>query len=443
VSGPTTEGEFVVTNFILLSAVPALYGIQPRRTACPQSRRTRLGAAFSVLPQQSAGTMESDRKDGHEMRLSDVVRRSALLVPVGAGAALMRAGWQVPAAIGGKPEGARLARMLRSPQYRDGQFHNVVPASIAPPSSGPGVARDMLFGKELRKPARPVPLAVPDLSEPPADGLRVTWLGHATVLVELEGKRLLFDPVWSDRVSPSSVVGPRRLHPVPVPLEDLPPIDAVVISHDHYDHLDMVTIRRIAALWPHTRFVVPLGVGAHLEHWRIPVSRMDELDWTEQTRIGDVTLTATAARHFSGRLRPGGNGTLWASWVVAGQERRVFYTGDSGYFEGYREIGEQHGPFDVTFIQIGAYSPYWPDIHMTPEEGAATHRAVGGGVLVPVHWGTFNLAPHAWSEPVERLLRAGTDIRVAVPRPGQSLGLGDGADEPWWREVAEPVGRAV
>jgi L-ascorbate metabolism protein UlaG (beta-lactamase superfamily) len=373
------------------------------------------------------------------MRLSDVVRRSALLVPVGAGAAIMRAGWQVPAAIGGKPEGERLARMRRSPHFRDGQFHNVVPASIAPPSSGPGVMKEMLFGKELRKPTRAVPLVVPDLSAPPVDGLRVTWLGHATVLVELEGRRLLFDPVWSERVSPSSALGPRRLHPVPVALEDLPPIDAVVISHDHYDHLDMTTIRRIAALWPQTRFVVPLGVGAHLERWRIPPSRLDELDWSEQTTIGDVTLTATAARHFSGRLRPGGNGTLWASWVVAGRERRIFYTGDSGYFEAYREIGEEHGPFDATFIQIGAYSPYWPDIHMTPEEGVSTHVAVRGGLLVPVHWGTFNLALHAWSEPVERLLTAAEphDVQVAVPRPGQPLDIDTPpAADPWWREVA-------
>ncbi|HEY7597606.1 MAG TPA: MBL fold metallo-hydrolase [Actinophytocola sp.] len=372
------------------------------------------------------------------MRLNDVVRRSALLVPVGAGAALMRAGWQVPAAIGGRPQGARLARMRRSPHYRDGQFHNTVPASIAPPSSGPEIFREMVFGKELRKPAQPVPLVVPSFDAPPADGLRVTWLGHATVLVELEGRRLLFDPVWSERVSPSSVVGPRRLHPVPIALEDLPPIDAVVISHDHYDHLDMPTIRRAAALWPAARFVVPLGVGAHLERWHIPASRMAELDWTEQTTIGDLTLIATAARHFSGRLRPGGNGTLWASWVVAGRERRIFYTGDSGYFDGYQEIGEEHGPFDMTFIQIGAYSPYWPDIHMTPEEGVATHKAVRGGVLVPVHWGTFNLAPHAWSEPVERLVKAAAveDVRVSVPRPGESLGAESVVDEAWWRVIA-------
>ncbi len=373
------------------------------------------------------------------MRFNDVVRRSALLVPVGAGAAIMRAGWQVPAAVGGRPEGERLARMRRSPHFRDGQFHNTVPASIAPPSSGPGIMREMLFGKELRKPSRPVPLVVPSFDAPPVDGLRVTWLGHATVLVELEGRRLLFDPVWSERVSPSTVLGPRRLHPVPVPLEDLPPVDAVVISHDHYDHLDMVTIRRIAALWPRTRFVVPLGVGAHLERWRVPPSRIDELDWTESTTVGDIDLTATAARHFSGRLRPGGNGTLWASWVVAGRDHRIFYTGDSGYFDGYREIGERHGPFDVTFIQIGAYSPYWPDIHMTPEEGIRTHTAVGGGLLVPVHWGTFNLALHSWSEPVERLLTSAQedDVRVAVPRPGEPVEVTKApTPDGWWRAVA-------
>ena len=373
------------------------------------------------------------------VRISDLARRSALLVPVGAGAALVRAGWQVPAAIGGRPEGERLARMRRSPHYRDGAFHNTVPASIAPPSSGPGIMREMVFGKERRKPSRPVPLVVPDLDTPPSDGLRATWLGHATVLVELAGRRILFDPVWSERVSPSTVVGPRRLHPVPVSLEDLPPVDAVVISHDHYDHLDMDTIRRIAALWPDTRFVVPLGVGAHLERWRVPLSRIDELDWTESTTVADVELTATAARHFSGRLRPGGNGTLWASWVLAGGGRRIFYTGDSGYFDGYQAIGAEHGPFDATFVQIGAYSPYWPDIHMTPEEGVATHQAVGGGLLVPVHWCTFNLALHSWSDPVERLLAHAekNDVRVAIPRPGQPL---DAAaitpPDPWWREVA-------
>ncbi len=363
------------------------------------------------------------------------MRRSALLVPVGA---LVGAGWQVPAAIGGRPRGERLERMRRSPRFRDGMFHNTDTAVVGTPSSG--AMRDLVFGKEVRKPTGPVPLVpAPDFSTP-VDGLRVSWLGHATVLVEVEGRRFLFDPVWSDRVSPSTLLGPKRLHPVPWALGDLPALDAVVISHDHYDHLDMTTVRRLVARQPGLTFVVPLGVGAHLERWRVPRANIVELDWEERVSFGDdsgrVEVVATAARHFSGRLKPGGNGTLWASWVLAGKDRRVFYTGDSGYFDGYRRIGAEHGPFDVTLVQVGAYSPYWPDIHMTPEEGVATHRAVRGDLLVPVHWATFNLAMHSWSEPVERVLKA-EDVRVAVPRPGQALDVDDAPPpDGWWRELA-------
>jgi L-ascorbate metabolism protein UlaG (beta-lactamase superfamily) len=364
--------------------------------------------------------------------IRDLVRRSALLVPVGA---LVGAGWQVPAAIGGRPQGARLDRMRRSPHFRDGRFHNDVETVVAgqPPS---GAMRDLVLGKEVRRPRQPVPLeSAPDFAG--VDGLRVSWLGHATVLVEIEGKRVLFDPVWSDRVSPSTLLGPKRLHPVPWALSDLPELDAVVISHDHYDHLDMMTIRRLAAQQPSLKFIVPLGVGAHLERWRVAQANIVELDWDERTALGQVEVVATAAQHFSGRLRPGGNGTLWASWVLKGRDRSVFYTGDSGYFDGYRRIGEEYGPFDVTFIQVGAYSPYWPDIHMTPEEGVETHRAVRGELLVPVHWATFNLAMHSWSEPVERLLKAADDLRVAIPKPGQALDVDDvPSPDGWWRAVA-------
>jgi L-ascorbate metabolism protein UlaG (beta-lactamase superfamily) len=375
-------------------------------------------------------------------RMPALIRRSALLVPVGAATtAIARAAWEVPAALGGRPSGARLERMRSSPRYRDGVFHNEVPAGMVPAASGPGVMRELLFGREVRRPRRPVPVVSPspsDLAAPPADGLRVTWLGHATVLVELEARRVLVDPVWSERVSPTPALGPRRLHPVPLPLDALPPLDAVVISHDHYDHLDMRTIRRLAAL-SDVPFAVPLGVGAHLERWGVPPNRIIELDWDESADVGGVTLTATAARHFSGRRRPGENSTLWASWVLAGRNRRVFYTGDSGYFDDYAKIGAAHGPFDATLIQVGAYSPYWPDIHMTPEEGLATHLAVRGGLLVPVHWATFNLALHSWSEPVERLLTGAAEqqVRVSVPRPGQLLDVDDvPAADPWWRAVA-------
>lgn len=372
--------------------------------------------------------MDSHQGRNHVVyRIADIARRSELLVPV---------------AVGGRPAGERLARMLRSPNYRDGAFQNPKATIMTPASNGPAILRELLLGKQQRRPARPVPLVAPscaDLAAPPLDGLRLTWLGHATVLAEVEGTRILFDPVWSERVSPSTMLGPKRLHPMPMALRDLPPVDAVVISHDHYDHLDMTTVRRLAALSPRTRFVVPLGVGAHLERWRIGQERIDELDWDESVDVAGVRLTATTARHFSGRLRPGGNGTLWASWVVTGNHRKLFYTGDSGYFDGYAKIGADHGPFDATLIQVGAYSPYWPDVHMTPEEGITTHLAVGGALLVPVHWCTFNLAIHSWSEPVERLLSdaAARDVQVAVPRPGELLDVSHAPrSDGWWRAAA-------
>jgi L-ascorbate metabolism protein UlaG (beta-lactamase superfamily) len=388
------------------------------------------------VPNSESGFSGSGQYGVVTIRIPERVRRSPA-----AAAALVRDVRTLPIAFGGRATGERLERMRRSRQFRDGAFHNPVPASGPPVGSMNDIRRDFMRNRELRRPAGPVPIVTPsaaDLAAPPRDGVRLIWLGHATALVEIEGKRVLFDPIWSERCSPSSLVGPRRLHPVPIALDALPPLDVVVISHDHYDHLDMATIQSLAALQP-VPFVVPLGVGAHLERWGVPPARIIELDWDESAAVAGLALTATAARHFSGRRRQD-NSTLWASWVVAGHQRRVFYTGDSGYFDGYHTIGAQHGPFDATLIQIGAYSPYWPDIHMTPEEGVATHLAVRGNLLVPVHWGTFTLAMHTWAEPVERLsIEAATrGARIAVPRPGELITVDDLSDAPdtWWRAVA-------
>jgi L-ascorbate metabolism protein UlaG (beta-lactamase superfamily) len=352
-------------------------------------------------------------------------------------AGLVRDLRDVRLAFGGQPAGERLERMLRSKQYRDGRFHNTVPASITPPPGTRGdLVRELWRGRAARRPDIEIPvdpISAADLDATPRDGLRLAWLGHATVLAELEGRRVLFDPVWSERCSPSSLIGPRRLHPVPIALDQLPPLDVVVISHDHYDHLDMATVRRLAAT-QRVPFAVPLGVGAHLERWGVPAERIIELDWDESATVAGLRLTATVARHFSGRRRQD-NGTLWASWVVAGSDRRLFYTGDSGFFDGYAAIGAEHGPFDATLVQIGAYSPYWPDIHMTPEEGVAAHLAVRGGLLVPVHWGTFTLALHSWAEPVERLHAevSSRQIRLAVPRPGTLIDVDHPPPpHPWW-----------
>lgn len=346
-----------------------------------------------------------------------------------------------PLAFGGEPSGERQARIERSPNYdtEAGAFRNPVPASTAPRAThGRGEMLRALLRREGRRPAGAVPLARPDLTSPPASGLRLTWLGHSTVLAEIDGRRVLFDPVWGNRCSPFSFIGPRRLHPVPVPLSALGPLDAVVVSHDHYDHLDLPTIRELAR--SEVRFAVPLGVGAHLERWGVASERVAELDWHETAQIAGLSLTATPARHFCGRGLRNKQHTLWASWTVSGPEHRVFHSGDTGYFPGFADVGAQYGPFDATMIQIGAYSEFWPDIHMTPEEGLRAHLDLTGtgGALLPIHWGTFNLAPHPWAEPGERTLAAAAaaGVRAAVPVPGGSFepSAPDLPRTPWWRE---------
>ena len=340
----------------------------------------------------------------------------------------------VPLALGGKPDGERVRR---SPRYRDGKFHNESPTRTMPDGAA-GTVREMFFGGQQRRPVGEVPLVPAEGG--PVGGLHITWYGHASSLVEIDGARVLIDPMWSDRCSPSPVAGPRRLHPVPHALHEVGRVDAVVISHDHYDHLDLPTVR---ALERDTEavFVVPLGVGAHLRRWHVPEDRIVELDWDESHEVAGVTLVATAAQHFSGRGFQRDT-TLWASWVLKGPEHRVYYSGDTGYFDGYKRIGEEHGPFDAALIQIGAYGPGWPDIHMTPEEGVAAHLDVRGGLLIPVHWATFNLAFHDWSEPVDRVWREAKahDVPLAVPRPGERVDVArPPAVDGWWQALA--VGR--
>jgi L-ascorbate metabolism protein UlaG (beta-lactamase superfamily) len=256
-------------------------------------------------------------------------------------------------------------------------------------------------------------------------------------MIEIDGYRILADPVWSRRCSPSHTVGPQRMHEVPVPLEALPAVDAVLISHDHYDHLDIDTIVGLARA-QRAPFVVPLGVGAHLRKWGIPEDRVVELDWYESHQIDELTLVCTPARHFSGRLFSR-NTTLWASWVIAGPRHRAFFGGDTGYTKSFTEIGVDHGPFDLTLLPIGAYHPAWPDIHMNPEEAVRAHLDMAeadSGLLVPIHWATFRLAPHPWAQPVERLLAAAEParVRVIVPKPGQRVDPDTAPSfDPWWQ----------
>ncbi|HEX4722389.1 MAG TPA: MBL fold metallo-hydrolase [Pseudonocardiaceae bacterium] len=352
-----------------------------------------------------------------------------------AGAAVLgAAAWalrDIPVAVGGRPSTERLRE---SPQYQDGTFHNAAKTTTMSRDGMRDTIRELIFGRQQRGPVGVVPMI--DRVESATDGMHVTWYGHSSALVELDGARVLFDPVWGERVSPSAHVGPRRLHPVPVPLDKLPNVDAIVISHDHYDHLDLPSVRTLLRTQS-APFVVPLGVGAHLRRWQVPPDRIVELDWWQSFEVAGLELVATPAQHFSGRLFKR-DGTLWTSWAVLGRTRRAFYTGDSGYFDGYREIGARYGPFDVSLVQIGAYGPGWPAIHMTPEEGVAAHLDVQADVLVPVHWATFNLALHAWSEPADRVWRESKarDVRLAVPRPGERIDVDHPpAVDGWWQTL--------
>jgi L-ascorbate metabolism protein UlaG (beta-lactamase superfamily) len=267
---------------------------------------------------------------------------------------------------------------------------------------------------------------------PPASGLRITWVGHTSLLIEIDGIRILTDPVWSQRVSFSQAFGPKRFFQPPIALEDLPQLDAVIVSHDHYDHLDKATIKFFAG--KSIPFITPMGVCKYLEDWGILKNYTNEVDWGDSIMIGNCTITATPSRHFSGRGIINRNETLWASFVIKGPQHNIFFGADSGWFPGFAEIGAAFGPFDLTMLEVGAYGKYWPDIHMGPDNATNAHLALKGNIMMPIHWGTFSLAPHAWFEPAERLVKFAHEknIKLFMPEPGKPTEVNGPYNSEWW-----------
>jgi L-ascorbate metabolism protein UlaG (beta-lactamase superfamily) len=254
--------------------------------------------------------------------------------------------------------------------------------------------------------------------------------------VEIDGARVLTDPVWGQRVSPLAFAGPKRFHPPIVPLAALPPLDAVIVSHDHYDHLDAPTIRALART--PVPFVTSLGVGAHLERFGVAPGRITELDWWESTAVRGVTVTAAPAQHFSGRGLKDRNTTLWSSFHLRGDRHTFLYGADSGLTTEYRDIAQRLGPFDMVALEIGAWHPAWGDIHMGPANALAAYAMLGSGVFLPIHWGTFNLAMHPWDEPAETVLRLGTAAGVPLAMPMLGASVEPSRVEgvaPWWRTI--------
>jgi L-ascorbate metabolism protein UlaG (beta-lactamase superfamily) len=357
------------------------------------------------------------------------------------GAGLKRADHDMKS-LGSRPDGLRLERIRASPRWAGDRFHNVQPTlpGLRDPLAPMPTLSEFLCGGERRVPKGPLPTLnpLPAWGKMPASGLRATWLGHSTLLIEIDGFRVLTDPVWGPRASPSRFAGPKRFQPVPVPLRAMPPLDLVIVSHDHYDHLDYPTIRELARR--DVPFVTSLGVGAHLEAWGVRSERIAELDWWESYNLPDTGLSVTAApsQHFSGRGLKDRNATLWSSLVIRSERHVVFFSGDTGLTTEYQAIRERLGPFDLVMLEVGAFHPAWGDIHLGPENALKALTLLGGGPFLPVHWGTFSLAMHAWDQPAEVLLELApkAGVHLVMPRLGEPVEPAHAARaEPWWRVV--------
>jgi len=347
---------------------------------------------------------------------------------------------QLSPQMGGTPTKADEAAFTRLGHYHDGKFVNPQPTEVMTGGSQLGALRQLLFDKNPQaNPPGPLPMRYLDstaLAHPAPGLVQVTWFGHSATLVELAGRRVLLDPMLSIKMGPVKGVAPVRYNPrVPIAAEKLPFIDAVLISHDHYDHLDYRTI--LALKEKVGVFCVPLGDGAHLRRWGVAASRIREVTWGDSVRLPGLTLISQPTRHFSGRGLTNRNSTFWSSWVLVGGGKRLFYSGDGGYGPHFQTIGAQYGPFDLALMECGQYNEHWAQIHMQPEQSVQAALDVRARAMLPVHWGAFTEALHAWNEPVRRASAeaARRQLPFTTPELGQPVRLDTGEPLPqrrWW-----------
>lgn len=332
----------------------------------------------------------------------------------------------------------QLNKIEDSPQYKEGKFKNYV--DWEQPSFGEYISTgwEFLFGGDQRTPDGLLPRKSVDLqhfTQSDNNQLNATWLGHSSIMINIDGYKIMTDPVFEKSVS---FFGPSRYNgEVPLDTTQLPEIDLVIISHNHYDHLNKTSIEILSK--KAGKFIVPLAVGAELENAGVSRDRIVELDWWEEFIIDDqLTVVATPAQHFSGRGLTDRNNTLWASWVIKTDHHKIYFSGDSGYFDGFKKIGEKYGPFDMTFLETGAYNEKWHHIHMYPEETVQAHIDLGGKILHPIHWATFNLSLHTWYDPMERLTSQAESLGVtaATPIVGETTIYGEYIPtDKWWNDV--------
>ncbi|HCX21093.1 MAG: hypothetical protein CMB80_20145 [Flammeovirgaceae bacterium] len=341
--------------------------------------------------------------------------------------------------FGAKPSGEHLQKIAQSSHYEKDQFVNLIETkmdmsfsnswgmlkeSLSSKNTSPKEELDTFFGTE--KPAAN------------DSNIVVTWYGHSALLLEIEGKKIFLDPMLGPYASPVPIFGKRFKNAPTFDFDNIPQLDAVIYSHDHYDHLDYYTIKRIKDKVGH--FYTPLGLGSHLKAWGVPEEKITELDWWDEARFGQFTFTATPARHFSGRGTDDRNKTLWASWVIQGEYNKIYFSGDGGYGPHFKEIGERMGPFDFAMMECGQYNERWEPIHMMPEQTVQASLDVKTKSMMPIHWGGFSLAPHEWFEPAERVAKAASEVNLELvtPKIGKAFSLSEDLPHGQWWEGYMP-----
>lgn len=338
--------------------------------------------------------------------------------------------------FGKSPTSHQKIEYANSGHFKDGKFVNQTPTVM-----------DINFWKMIKKFVQASPNRKP-LKEIGIEKLnlvtinkldtltsRLTWFGHSTFLLELDGKKILIDPMFSETPAPLPMLGPKRFSAnLPIEIEELPTIDAIILSHDHYDHLDYSSIQRLKSKVG--EYYMPLGVGNHLIEWGIDKEKIHELNWWDSVEFDGVELVCSPARHFSGRGLFDRSTTLWCSWVIAGKNDKIYFSGDSGYGEHFKEIGDKYGPFDISLMECGQYNEDWKAIHMMPEETAQAAVDLKSKLFMPIHWGALTLAFHDWTNPVERVTNKAKELNIPIttPKIGQPIIIGsnDFPTERWW-----------
>ncbi len=349
------------------------------------------------------------------------------------------------ASFGTTPKGNDLQSLEQSPHYDsvNKEFFNPTPINheaISKEAITLSGLYKFFFVNDERTPEDRLPEVMPDMAAFTSsfDKAQAIWFGHSTLLLRMSEKNILLDPVFSSKASPVPFTVGRFQKPI-LPLEELPEIDYIIISHDHYDHLDMETVKHFRD--KRTEFIVPLGVGSHLRGWGIEASRITELDWWNTFRRDGLEFVCTPAHHFSGRGLSNRNTTLWASWVIQNTEETIYFSGDSGYGPHFKEIGDKYGPFDLAFIETGQYNNQWRPVHMMPEESAQAYFDLKAEQFVPIHWGMFNLSLHTWYQPALEISAQAKARRINLltPKIGQVISAENMPQTTqWWQPWVDP-----